>query len=36
VDEKKKDPKFTCTKCHVVFGKQPIPASHLKAIADAQ
>ena len=35
-DQKKADPKFTCTKCHVTFGKQPIPASHLKAIADAQ
>jgi len=35
-DQKKADPKFTCTKCHVTFGKQPIPPSHLKAIADAQ
>ena len=35
-DQKKADPKFTCTKCHMTFGKQPIPASHLKAIADAK
>jgi len=35
VDQRKADPKFSCAKCHVTYGKQPIPASHLKAIADA-
>ena len=34
-DQRKADPKFSCAKCHVTYGKQPIPASHLKAIADA-
>jgi hypothetical protein len=34
-DQRKADPKFACAKCHVTYGKQPIPASHLKAIADA-
>ena len=35
VDSRKKDPKFQCAKCHIVFGKLPIPDSHLKAIAEA-
>ena len=34
-DMKKADAAFQCTKCHVVFGKSPIPESHLKAIAAA-
>jgi hypothetical protein len=25
IDSKKKDPNFTCTKCHVTFGKGPMP-----------
>jgi hypothetical protein len=32
IDAKKKDPNFTCTKCHVTFGKGPIPESHPQAI----
>ena len=32
IDSKKKDPNFTCTKCHVVFGKGPVPESHPQAI----
>ena len=32
---RKTNPAFQCTKCHVVFGKQPIPQSHLKAIVDS-
>jgi hypothetical protein len=32
IDAKKKDPNFTCTKCHVTFGKDPIPDSHPQAI----
>ena len=35
VDAKKKSTAFECSKCHVTFGKKPIPDSHLKAIADA-
>ena len=36
IDSKKKDPKFTCTKCHVVFGQGGvIPADHSKAIVPA-
>ena len=33
IDQKKKDPGFVCTKCHVVFGKQGVPASHVSALA---
>lgn len=33
VDKKKADPGFQCTKCHVQLGKQPVPESHLKAVA---
>lgn len=32
-DQKKANPSFQCTKCHVQLGKQPVPDSHLKAIA---
>jgi hypothetical protein len=32
IDSRRKDPKFTCTKCHVVFGQEAIPASHPQAI----
>lgn len=35
VDTRTKDPKFQCVKCHVTYGKLPIPASHKKAIAEA-
>lgn len=35
VDERKKDSKFQCVKCHLAFGKEPIPESHFKAIADS-
>lgn len=35
VDKRKKDPAFQCVKCHISFGKQPIPDSHLKAIEAA-
>ncbi len=34
-DMKKANAAFQCVKCHVVFGKSPIPESHLKAIAAA-
>ena len=32
IDQKKKDPKFVCTKCHVTFGKEAVPEDHPKAI----
>jgi hypothetical protein len=35
VDSRKAGPKFDCVKCHISFGKAPIPESHLKAIATA-
>ena len=35
-DKRKADPKFQCVKCHVVFGKLPIPASHTAALEAAK
>ena len=35
VAKKKADPNFQCTKCHVVFGRDPVPASHANAVAAA-
>lgn len=32
IDQKKSNPNFVCTKCHIVFGKQSVPASHVSAI----
>ncbi len=32
IDEKKKNPGFVCTKCHVSFGKEAVPADHPQAI----
>lgn len=32
IDSRKKDPNFVCTKCHVTFGKEPIPENHAQAI----
>ena len=32
IDSRKKDPKFACTKCHVTFGKDPVPENHLQAL----
>lgn len=34
IDSRQKDAKFECVKCHISFGKLPVPASHTKAIAD--
>lgn len=34
-DMRKKSPTFECVKCHVTFGKLPIPDSHTKAISAA-
>jgi hypothetical protein len=33
VDARKKDASFACVKCHIAFGKSPIPESHFKAIS---
>jgi len=32
IDEKKKNPGYVCTKCHVIFGKEAIPENHPQAI----
>lgn len=34
-DQRKTNPAFQCIKCHTSFGKQPIPESHTKALAEA-
>jgi hypothetical protein len=35
VQSRKANPAFQCTKCHIVFGKQPLPQSHVQAIVEA-
>jgi hypothetical protein len=32
IDQKKKNPSFVCTKCHVTFGNEAVPEDHPKAI----
>jgi len=32
IDQKKANPGFVCTKCHIAFGKEAIPEDHLKAL----
>ena len=32
IDARRKDPNFVCTKCHVTFGKAPLPDNHAQAI----
>jgi hypothetical protein len=32
IDQKKKDPAFVCTKCHITLGKEGIPEGHPTAI----
>ena len=34
IDQKKKDPAFVCTKCHISFGKEAVPADHLACDSD--
>ena len=33
LEKRKADPTFQCTKCHVLLGKEPVPASHTNAVA---
>lgn len=35
VDQRRKNGAFQCVKCHISFGKMPIPESHLNAIKEA-
>lgn len=35
VDQRKANVSFQCVKCHIVFGKSPIPESHIRAIQAA-
>ncbi len=35
VEARQKDAKFQCVKCHIAFGKLPVPESHIKAITAA-
>jgi nitrate/TMAO reductase-like tetraheme cytochrome c subunit len=32
IDKRKANPSFQCSKCHVTYGKAPIPLSHANAI----
>ena len=32
IDQKKADPRFVCTKCHITFGKSAVPVTHARAI----
>ena len=32
IDSRRKNPNFVCTKCHVTFGKEPVPENHPQAI----
>jgi hypothetical protein len=35
IDQRKASPAFQCVKCHITFGKLPVPETHLKAVSDA-
>ena len=32
IDARKKNPNFVCSKCHLTFGKEPLPENHAQAI----
>jgi cytochrome c7-like protein len=32
IDQKKNNPSFVCTKCHISYGKETVPDTHVKAI----
>ena len=35
IDQKKKDPNFVCTKCHITFGREGVPVNHFEIIPKA-
>ncbi|HKY28344.1 MAG TPA: cytochrome c3 family protein [Pyrinomonadaceae bacterium] len=35
LDQRKLNASFVCSKCHIVFGSKPVPASHVEAIPKA-
>jgi cytochrome c7-like protein/class III cytochrome C family protein len=35
MDQRKSNSQFTCVKCHIVFGTNPVPKSHAEAVAKA-
>lgn len=35
LERREKNARFDCVSCHVVYGKMPVPASHIKAVKDA-
>jgi hypothetical protein len=35
MESRKTNPKFQCVKCHLTYGKLPVPDSHVKALAAA-
>ncbi len=32
IDQKKSNPSFVCTKCHISFGKSAVPVTHIQAV----
>jgi hypothetical protein len=36
IDQKKANPGFVCTKCHIIFGKETVPDTHVKALQALQ
>lgn len=36
IDQRKAKPEFQCTKCHLAFGSQPLPANHVEVIPKAE
>jgi hypothetical protein len=32
IDQKKTNPGFVCTKCHISFGREAVPENHIQAI----
>jgi hypothetical protein len=36
MEQRKASPAFQCTKCHITYGREPIPAAHVKAVEAAK
>ena len=36
MEQRKRNPSFQCTKCHLTFGREPVPQSHIQAVRAAQ